>query len=86
MDALVTAFLHAKLKDAKTSVALYSVRSYVDGASIVHQMGTRFHRAIVRMLAGSSEPPMTDPELFAFMLQGATVGVGWSLVESRAPV
>ena len=26
VDALVTAFLHAKLKDAKTSVALYSVR------------------------------------------------------------
>jgi AcrR family transcriptional regulator len=33
--ALITAFLEAKMKDAKTSVALYSVSSDVDGARIV---------------------------------------------------
>jgi AcrR family transcriptional regulator len=37
--ALVSAFLDAKMKDASTSVALYSVSSDVDGAKIVQQMG-----------------------------------------------
>ena len=37
------------------------------------------------MLAGCSEPLTTDPELAAFMLQGAMVGVSRSLLESAAP-
>lgn len=85
VTALVTAFLQAKVRDAKTSVALYSVSSDVDGAKIVQQMGTRFNRAIVRMLASSSEPLTTDAELVAFVLQGAMVGISRSLLESGAP-
>ena len=85
VTALVTAFMQAKMRDAKTSVALHSVSSDVDGAKIVQQMGTRFNRAILRMLATSSEPLTTDPELVAFMLQGALVGVSRSLLESGAP-
>jgi len=85
VTALVTAFMLAKMKDAKTSVALHSVSSDVDGAQIVQQMGTRFNRAIVRMLATSCEPLTTDPEIAAFMLQGALVGVSRSLLESGAP-
>ena len=85
VTALVTAFMQAKMRDAKASVALHSVSSDVDGAKIVQQMGTRFNRAIVGMLATSSEPLTTDPELVAFMLQGALVGVSRSLLESAAP-
>jgi hypothetical protein len=73
--ALITAFLQAKMSDAKTSVALYSVSSGVDGAKIVQQMQTRSHEAIVRMLATASEPLTADPQLVAFMLEGAMVGV-----------
>jgi AcrR family transcriptional regulator len=83
--ALITAFLQAKMRDAKTSLALYSVSSDVDGAKIVQQMGTRFNQAIVRMLATSSEPLTTDPQLVAFLLQGAILGVSRSLLESRLP-
>jgi AcrR family transcriptional regulator len=85
VTALVTAFLQAKMMDAKTSVALHSVSSDVDGAKIVQEMGIRFNRAIVRMLASSSEPLTTDPQLVAFMLQGALVGVSRSLLESGDP-
>jgi AcrR family transcriptional regulator len=85
VTALITAFLQAKMRDAKTSVALYSVSSDVDGAKIAQQMGTRFNKAIVRMLATASEPLTTDPELVAFMLQGAMVGVSRKLLESSAP-
>src|ERR1700743_3781510 len=41
VTALVMAFLEAKMRHAKTSVALYSVSSDVDGARIVQQMSVR---------------------------------------------
>jgi AcrR family transcriptional regulator len=83
--ALITAFLEAKMRDAKTSVALYSVSSDVDGAKIAHQMGTRSTQAIVEMLATSCEPLATDPQLVVSMLQGAMIGVSRRLLESSAP-
>jgi AcrR family transcriptional regulator len=83
--ALITAFLQAKMRDAKTSVALYSVSSDVDGAKIAQQMGVRFNKAVVRMLATASEPLTTDPQLVASMLQGAMVGVSRRMLESGAP-
>jgi len=85
VTALITAFLQAKMKDAKTSVALYSVSSDVDGAKIAQQMGIRSNKAIVRMLATSCEPLTTDPQLVASILQGAMVGVSRMLLESGAP-
>src|SRR5882724_5567243 len=61
--ALITAFFDAKMKNAKTSVALYSVSSDVDGAKIVQQMAVRFNEAIVRMLGTARDPLTTDPQL-----------------------
>jgi hypothetical protein len=83
--ALITAFLQAKMTDVKTSAALYSVSSDVDGAKIVQQMGTRSNQAIAAMLATSCEPLATDPQLVASMLQGAMTGVSRRLLESSAP-
>jgi AcrR family transcriptional regulator len=82
--ALITGFLEAKMKNMKTSVALYSVSSDVDGAKIVRQMGVRSNEAIVRMLATASEPLTVDPQLVASMLQGAMVGVSRRMLESGA--
>jgi AcrR family transcriptional regulator len=85
--ALITAFLAAKMRDAKTSVALYSVSSDVDGATIVQQVGARSNKAIVAMLASASEPlsEAKDPQVVASMLQAAMVGVSRRLLESNAP-
>jgi AcrR family transcriptional regulator len=83
--ALITAFLEAKMRDAKTSVALYSVSADVDGAKVAQQKGLRSHKAIVGMLATSCEPLAKDPELVASMLQGAMAGVSRRLLESSAP-
>jgi AcrR family transcriptional regulator len=85
LDALFTTFLHAKMKDTRTSVALYSVSSDVDGVKIAREMGVRFHRAITQMLASSSEAPTSDPQIAAFVLQAAMVGVSRSLLESGDP-
>jgi AcrR family transcriptional regulator len=83
--ALMTTFLAAKMKDAKTSVALYSVSSDVDGAKIVREMGIKSNRAIVGMLKTAREQLITDPELVASMLQGVMVGVSRRLLDSGAP-
>jgi AcrR family transcriptional regulator len=84
VTALITAFLEAKMRDAKTSVALYSVSSDVDGARIGQQMGIRSNKAIVRMLECACNPLATDPQLVASMLQGAMVGVSRRMLESGA--
>jgi AcrR family transcriptional regulator len=83
--AVITTFLQAKMRKRQTSFALYSVSSDVDGAKIVQQMATRFNKAIVRMLATSREPLTTDPQLAAYMLQDAMVGVSRRMLESGAP-
>ncbi|HME05846.1 MAG TPA: TetR/AcrR family transcriptional regulator [Bryobacteraceae bacterium] len=83
--ALVTAFLEAKMRDAKTSVALYAVSSDVDGAKIAQEMGIRSNKAIVGMLKTAREPLTTDPHLVASMLQSVMAGVSRRLLESGAP-
>jgi AcrR family transcriptional regulator len=85
VTALIMAFLEAKMRDAKTSVALYSVSSDVDGAKIVQQMSVRIHKAIVQALATAREPLTTDPQLVASVLQGTMAGVSRRMLESTAP-
>jgi AcrR family transcriptional regulator len=85
VTALINAFLDAKMRDAKTSVALYSVSSDVDGARVVQQMGVRTHKSIVQMLATAREPLTTDPQLVASVLQGTMAGVSRRVLESVAP-
>jgi AcrR family transcriptional regulator len=83
--ALITAFLEAKMRDAKTSVGLYSVSSDVDGARIAQQMQVRFNKAVVKMLDTSCDRLTTDTQLAASMIQGAMVGVSRRILESGAP-
>jgi AcrR family transcriptional regulator len=83
--ALINAFLAAKMKDPKTSVALYSVSSDVDGAKIALQVGERGNKAIVAMLGSAGEPLTKDLQLIAWMLQGAMNGISRRLLESEAP-
>jgi len=83
--ALITAFLQAKMRDAKRIVAFYSVSSDEDGAKIAQQLAARSNKAIVRLLATACEPFATDPQLVASMLQGAMIGVSRMMLESGAP-
>ena len=83
--ALVSAFLRAKMNDAKGSVALYSVSSDVDGAKILQQIGVRINKAIVEMLASAREPLRKDPQIVASMLQSVMSGVSRRMLESAAP-
>ena len=83
--ALVTSFLEAKMRDVKTSVALYSVSSDVDGAKIVQQIAVRVNKAMLEMFASAREPLTKDPQLVASMLQAAMAGVSRRMLESATP-
>jgi AcrR family transcriptional regulator len=83
--ALITAFLQAKMRDAKTSVALYTVSSDVDGARIVKEMSVKSNKAIVGMFKTAKEPLTVDPQIVASVVQGAMAGVSRRLLESAAP-
>ena len=82
--ALVSAFLEAKMQEVKTSVALYSVSSDVDGAKVVRETAMDMNRAIVAMLETAPER-IADVELVASVLQGAMAGVSRRLLESEEP-
>lgn len=82
---LITTFLNAKMRDAKTSVALYSVSSDVDGVKMARQMGVRSNKALVEMLKTSREALTKDPQAVAAVLQGAMGGVSRRLLESVTP-
>ena len=84
-NALITAFLSAKMREPQTSVALYSVSADVDGAKIVKQMALRMNQAIVTMLSSARQPLTKDPQLVANMLQGAMSGLSRQLLESGDP-
>ncbi len=84
-SALITAFLDAKMRDLKTSVALYSVASDVDAASVMQRMRVRHDKAIARMLASTSDTLRADPQLVSSMLQSVLGGVSRHLLESGHP-
>jgi AcrR family transcriptional regulator len=84
-SALITGFLDAKMRNPKTSVAMYSVSSDVDGAKIARQVGLHSGKAIAAMIESSCEPLANDPHLVAAMLTSALAGVSRRLIESPAP-
>ena len=82
---VITAFLDAKMRNVKSSMAMYSVSSDVDGAKIALETGLHSGKAIVAMLKSSPEPLLHDPQLVAEMLMSAIFGVSRRLLESAAP-
>ncbi|MBB5340615.1 TetR/AcrR family transcriptional regulator [Tunturiibacter gelidoferens] len=83
--ALINAFLEAKMRDAKTSVALYSVSSDVDGAKIALRNGVETNKALVGMLITARDRLTKDPQIVASMLMSAMTGVSRRLLESGDP-
>lgn len=84
--ALVTAFLTAKLKDGKTSIALYAVSSDVDGAAVVRSNSLKINRAIIAMLNSAQEELTAETPLVASMLQATLSGGSRRLLESSSPL
>lgn len=84
--AVVTAFLKAKLKDGKTSVALYSVAADIDGAAVVRSTSAKINRAVVAMLNSAHEELTVETQLVASVLLAALSGGSRRLLESQSPL
>jgi hypothetical protein len=82
---LITAFLAAKMRQPKVSVALYAISSDVDGVRLARQVGLHFNQAIAEMFATSCDPLDTDPVLVASTLQAAMAGISRRILESPYP-
>lgn len=85
-SGLVNAFLEAKLKNVRTSTALYAIANDVDGARIGREMGSRACEAIAAMLATAPVQFCTEPLRMAEMLYGVFTGTARRLIESPAPL
>ena len=83
--ALIHAYLAAKMQDVKSSAALYSVSSDIDGAAIAKAASLRSRRAIVDLFATAREPLTKDPDIIANAVVSALNGFSRSLLESKSP-
>jgi AcrR family transcriptional regulator len=72
---LVDTFLEAKMKVIRTSVALYSVSSDVDGSRITREIGARVNKAIASALATARERAAQGSSTRRFAHSGCN---GWS--------
>ncbi len=84
-EALASAFLTAKMKDGRSSVALYAVASDVDGEEIARQVRSETHIALCDLLLSASDAPRGNLALQVSMLQGMMSGVSRQLLESTSP-
>jgi len=84
-EELATAFLVVKMRDLKTSRAMYAVSSDVEGAKIAAVATAKANGAIVTLLQSAPETLTTDVQLMATVLQSTIAGVKRQLLESDAP-
>jgi AcrR family transcriptional regulator len=85
-DALVAAFLQAKLKRVEMSKALYFVSDDIGGAEIARQFGIRGVKAISGMLKSSAATFNEDVDAMASTVMAAMSGVSRRMLEaSRSP-
>jgi len=82
---LIEAFLAAKMRDPRTSAALYAVSADLDGARIARQLSNRLHQSIVALIETAPEPLARPAPLMVDMLQGILAGVSRKLLESPSP-
>lgn len=82
---IVTAFVTAKFREPKTSVALYAVAAELGGAQVVARMTQRSQLALCDVLACASDARFDDIRTISFVLSTALVGPVQGLLSMGAP-
>jgi AcrR family transcriptional regulator len=85
VEALVQAYISAKMGDGKASAALYAVSADVDGAVIAKAAQARSHRVVAAMFAATSDRLAKKPEVIATVVLAVANGVVRRLLEARHP-
>lgn len=84
-DALIHAYLAAKMRSVKTSAALYAISSDIEGMAIAKAASVRSLRTIAELFATAREPLTKDPELIASVVVSALNGISRRVLESKSP-
>jgi AcrR family transcriptional regulator len=79
---LVHAFLNAKMKNPRLSVAFYSAGLDINAAKVASEVGLHANQSIAKMFSSSPEPLSPEPSIVASMLQGMLAGMSRKLLES----
>lgn len=82
---VVTAFVTAKLREPKTSMALYAVAAEVGGTQVVARMTQRSQLALCDVLACASDARFDDIRTMSFVLSTSLVGPVQGLLAMGAP-
>lgn len=83
--ALVFAYLSAKMRDPKESVALYTVSSDIEGVALSRAASDRARGMVAEMFATAREGLTKEPEAVATMVLAALNGVSRRLLEVKSP-
>ncbi len=84
-DALLHAYLHAKMQHVKASASLYAVSSDIDGAAIAKSAAARSLRSVAALFASAPEPLTRDPALIAAVVVAAFNGIARRILEAKSP-
>ena len=84
IEAVVKAFVDAKMERADISTALYLIASDLDGAALVAKTGKRGRAALSSMLATAPDVRFEHPEFITQMLYSAMGGAIRAVLEAGA--
>lgn len=84
-SGLIDAYLQAKMRDVKTSAALYAVSSDIEGLAIVKATTTETLQSVAALIASAQEPLAKAPAVIASVVLAALNGISRRILESPSP-
>jgi hypothetical protein len=85
VEAVVEAWVNAKLERTDIPTALYAGAAEPEGAAVVRRLSKRVHRALTAALADAAGPTAGDMEFVALMLYSAMAGATRTVLGAGAP-
>lgn len=83
-DALVRAYVDAKIESLEASRALYRIAPELDIAGLQREVGARVEKSITSLLASASDARFADVRAVATTLQAAVTGATHTVLERGA--
>jgi len=85
VEAVVHAFVRAKVEREDEARALYAVAAELGGSALVLQASQRVGGALAQMLATATDAQFNDLEVVAYMFATAMIGPTKGVLEEQAP-
>ena len=85
VDAVVQAFVDAKMERADISMALYAVANGREETALVQKVGKRAQAALASMLTTASDAQFDDLSLTSLLVFAAMGGAMRAMLEAGAP-